>query len=113
MRFLIDENVPIQVMAWLQEKGHDAKRVPSGTKNGNVLALATSELRVVLTQDKDFANRLQYPPANYHGLIVFRIHPPIVEQLISGLQKLLNEGPSEFSKKLVILEMAGFHLLDS
>src|SRR5258708_283033 len=102
MRFLIDENVPIQVMSWLQNKNHDATRVPAGIKNGQVLALASSESRVLLTQDKDFANRLQYPPAKFRGLIVLRIHPPVLEQLIASLDKLLLEGPTDFSRKLVI-----------
>src|SRR5437762_2581385 len=112
MRFLVDENVPIQVIAWLKEKNHDAKRVPPGTKNGNVLALAAAESRVVVTQDRDFANRIQYPPTHYQGVIIFRIHPPIIEELISSFNHLLGEGPSDFSKKLIILEVAGFRLLD-
>lgn len=113
MQFLVDENVPVQLIDWLQKNGHDAKRVPSGIKNGQVLALANSDFRILITQDKDFANRLQYPPAKFHGLIVLRIHPPVIEQLLAGLKKLLTEGPSDYSKKLVILESTGFHLLDS
>ena len=112
MRFLIDENVPVQIIQWFQDAGHDAARVPAGIKNGKVLALAISETRVLITQDKDFANRLQYPPSKYPGIIVFRIHPSVVETFISSIKRLLAQGPSDLSKKLVILEPNGFHLLD-
>jgi predicted nuclease of predicted toxin-antitoxin system len=63
MLFLIDENVPVQIIEWLHNSGHDATRVPAGTKNGKVLALAISESRVLLTQDKDFTNTVQYIPS--------------------------------------------------
>ena len=51
MQFLIDENVPIQIIGWLKSCGHDAMRVPAGIQNGKVLALAIAEKRILITQD--------------------------------------------------------------
>ena len=112
MRALIDENVHVKVIHWLKEEGHDAVRVPSGTKNGAVIKLAQSESRVLITQDADFSSRFLYPPDQLKGIIVFKIHPPKLEKLLKALQQLLDEFPEHnFSGKLVILEEEGCRLL--
>ena len=112
MRVLLDEDVHIKVLDWLVERGHDVIRVPSGLKNGDVLALAKRESRVLVTRDKDFSNRLMYPPDQHPGILVLRIHPPQLEKLTAALQTLLTKLPeSEFTGKLVITEEGGFHLL--
>ena len=112
MRLLVDENVHVKVISWLKEKGHDAIRVPSGTKNGAVIKLAQSESRVLMTNDNDFENRFLYQPSQLKGIIVFKIHPPKLEKLLKALQQLLDEFPEHnFSGKLVILDEEGCRLL--
>ena len=37
MRFLIDEDVDVRLIGLLRRLGHEAKRVPSGAKNGAVI----------------------------------------------------------------------------
>ncbi len=112
MRALLDEDVHIKVLRWLIEAGHDVIRVPSGLKNGRVIELARRETRVLITRDKDFANRLLYPPAQSSGIVLLRIHPPLLEKLIAALQLVLAKLPeTEFTAKLVIVEEHGFHLI--
>ncbi|MDP2600194.1 MAG: DUF5615 family PIN-like protein [Deltaproteobacteria bacterium] len=112
MRVLIDENVHVKVISWLKEKGCDVLRVPSGTKNGNVIKLAQNESRVLMTNDTNFSNRFLYPPKQFHGIIILKIHPPKLENLLSALQKLLKEFPElDLRGKLVILEEEGCRLI--
>lgn len=112
MRALIDEDVHVKVISWLKEKGHDAVRVPAGTKNGAVIKLAQSESRVLITRDTDFSNRFLYPPSQFKGIIVLKIHPPKLEKLLKPLEQLLDEFPEHnFSGKLIILEEEGCRLL--
>ena len=112
MRVLLDEDVHIGVMDWLRQSGHDVVRVPSGLKNVAVLALAICETRLLVTRDKDFANRLMYPPAKCPGIAVLRIHPPKLESLVAALQSLLGQVDGEMLKgKLAIIEESGYHLL--
>lgn len=63
MRLLVDENVDVKVIAFLKRLGHDAVRVPSGTKNGAVMRLAVEERRALVTRDSDFADSARFPPA--------------------------------------------------
>jgi len=113
MQFLLDEDVHIKLLSWLKDAGHNVVRVPSGFKNGQVIGLARSESRILITRDKDFSNRLMYPPDQSPGIIILRIHPPQYEAFVSALKLLFQALPAaeDFSGKLVILEEGGYHLL--
>ncbi len=76
MRILLDEDVHARVLDWLVKQGHSVVRVSSGLKNGQVVELARQESRALISRDKDFANRLMYPPEKSAGIVVLRIHPP-------------------------------------
>lgn len=113
MRFLIDENVHVKIIDYLVSQGHDVMRVPSGIKNGQVVSLAQTEKRILVTNDKDFANRLLYDPNKYAGIIIFRIHPPTIEKLTLALQSLFVGVGAQFdwNGKLIIVEESGYHLI--
>lgn len=89
MRFLVDENVHAGIVVFLASLGHDAKRVPSGIRNGEVIALAVKEDRALVTHDKDFQNEGRYPPAKTPGIIYLKIHPPLLPALEEALRSLL------------------------
>jgi len=112
MRVLLDEDVHIKVRDWLLARGHEVIRVPSGLKNGEVIALARRESRMLITRDRDFANRLLYPPAQTPGIVILQIHPPRLEALVAALQSLFGAlTEAQFAGKLVIVEQQGYHLL--
>jgi len=111
MKFLIDENIRIEIMDFLTEKGHDVKRVPCGMENGDVMSLATNEQRILITHDIHFSNILIYPPAKYSGIIRIKIHPPTLEKITNALSNLLGKiSSNEFKKKLFILEEDKFRI---
>ena len=53
-KFLLDENVRIELAEYLHETGADAVRVPKGLKNGRIAALSLKEGRIVVTNDEVF-----------------------------------------------------------
>lgn len=91
MRFLVDENVHAGVVDFLVLLGHDAERVPSGIRNGEVIALAVKEERILVTHDKDFEDKVRYPAVGTPGIICLRIHPPRLPALTESLRRLLAE----------------------
>jgi len=112
MRALLDENIHVKVLNWLVASSHDAIRVPTGWKNGQVIELARRERRVLITQDKDFANRLLYPPAQCHGIVILRIHPPQLTQLTAALQRVFDVmSESEIIGKLIVVDDRECHRL--
>ena len=65
MHFLADENLPAITIDALRSAGVDVASVREdapGSKDDEVLALARTEARVLLTFDKDFRTVYGFPP---------------------------------------------------
>ncbi|MCG2691668.1 DUF5615 family PIN-like protein [Microgenomates group bacterium] len=112
LKFLLDENVDVRLTSFLKKLGFSVLVCPKGLKNGAVLALADKESCVLLTNDKDFANLGAVGPSESAGIVVFRVHPPVLSKLESALSKLLKEvSPKEFSGKVFLLSETGVEIL--
>ena len=77
MRVKLDENLPIQLKRLFTESGHDAATVVDeglgGASDVEVASVCIGEQRVLVTQDLDFSDIRTYPPADYSGIVVFRL----------------------------------------
>jgi predicted nuclease of predicted toxin-antitoxin system len=77
LRFLADENIPQAVILSLRSRGIDVAAVQEaclGASDAEVLALAASERRVLLTFDKDFGALARLPgPPRPAGVVLFRL----------------------------------------
>ena len=102
LRFLLDENVPIEVKEFLESRGFQAEYTPKGAKNRKVALLAEEKKLVLFTRDTDFLNTDLFPPKEYFGIVVFRIHPPRPEKLIEGTASLLEEV-KDFKGRLFVV----------
>lgn len=78
MNFKIDENLPLEFVNLLREARHDAVSVLDqqlgGADDSAVAARCRQEQRVIITLDLDFSDIREYPPEDYYGLIVLRVH---------------------------------------
>ncbi|MBK5961340.1 hypothetical protein CCR97_24500 [Rhodoplanes elegans] len=78
MRWLVDECVDAALVTVLREFGHDvldvAERAPGAT-DAEVIALAWSESRLLLTEDKDFGDLVFRQVKTVPGLVLLRIDP--------------------------------------
>ena len=103
MRFLLDENVHHGLLRFLREHGDDVVLSAKGLANGAVLTSAVSATRVLITHDKDFAER---PPVVDHpGVILLRIPPEALDVLMAALQRLLVQVSSSerFTNRLFVV----------
>jgi predicted nuclease of predicted toxin-antitoxin system len=93
MKFKVDENLPIEVATQLQEAGYDALTVLdqalSGEFDPTIAAICQQEERVLLTLDLDFADIRSYPPAQYPGIIVFRLVQQDKPHVLTVLNRLI------------------------
>ena len=89
LKFLLDENIPIQVRAFLESKGHIAEYSTKGIKNKELASLALNKRYILLTRDYEFADTIPFPPRQFYGIIVLQIHPPKAEKLIKEMETLL------------------------
>ncbi len=111
LKFLLDENVPKSVKTFLEHEGVPAEYGPKGVRNTEIISLSREKRSVLITRDSDFLDRLLYPPREFSGIIVFRIHPPIPEKLVNALSLLLQEV-KEFKGKLFVVEEDGFEIME-
>ena len=76
MKFKVDENLPVELLADLRAGGHEAHTVPeegiTGSPDSTVMKRVQAERRVLLTMDKGIANARAYPPNRYAGIVLFR-----------------------------------------
>lgn len=111
MKLLADENIPDELVDLLRSKGHRVLPVPAGTKDPDIATIAKKERCILLTQDRDFANIIWYPPEGLHGIIRLKFHPPVIADILTALEDLFqNFSQKDLDKKLVILEKDGFRI---
>lgn len=111
MRLLADENIPDELVDLLRSRGYDVAAVPPKSKDADIALIAKRERRVLLTQDKDFANIIWYPPETLHGIIRLKFHPPVILDILSALEDLFRRLSSkDLDKRLVILEKNGLRI---
>jgi predicted nuclease of predicted toxin-antitoxin system len=93
LKFKVDENMPAEVAALLNDVGHDAVTVPQqhmgGQPDPKIAAACQQEGRVVLTLDLDFADIRAYPPFDYAGIVVLRLSRIDKYRIIGALERLL------------------------
>ena len=97
MRLLADENFPLPAVAALRQAGHDvtwARTDAPGTGDLALLDLAETEGRLLLTLDRDLwqiaiqrRTRLERS-----GVILFRVHPAIPENITPLVLRTLRTG---------------------
>jgi len=80
VRFLANENFPLDAVETLQAQGHDIAWVrmdAPGSSDEQVLARANREKRILLTFDKDFGELAFHAGLNAEcGIMLFRIPAP-------------------------------------
>lgn len=109
-KFLLDENIRIEIKEFLESKGFSAEYVTKGISNGRLALLVKEKKLVLLTRDSDFLNSVLFPPNQFFGIIVLQIHPPEAEKLIKGMELLLSEV-KEFKGKLFIVEEERYEIV--
>ena len=70
MRFLVDECTGPAVAQWLREQGHDVFSVfddARGMADDDVIDKAALENRILITNDKDFGEKVYRDQREHHG----------------------------------------------
>lgn len=109
MRFKIDENLPVEVAELLRSEGHDALTVFDeslvGEEDQRIIEVCEDEERALVTMDMDFSDVRSYPPQDYYGLIVLRLHrqdkPHVLGAIKTAMALFKNE---QIEKRLWIVE---------
>ena len=93
LKFKIDENLPGVVAEILREAGFDAETVLQeglgGAPDESLASVCKEEGRVLVTLDLDFSDIRTYPPDEYPGFIVFRLHNHSIQSISQTIRKVV------------------------
>jgi predicted nuclease of predicted toxin-antitoxin system len=89
VRWLADECIAATLVAYLRADGHDVLYVAeaaAGLSDADVVALASREIRLLLTEDKDFDDLVFRRERVIIGVVLMRINPenPALKATVSG-----------------------------
>ena len=81
------------------------------TPDQKVLSLAVERSLVLLTNDKDFADILRYPPSSHAGIVVLRIRAANEAKVHRTLLSLLTDhSPESLRGSLAVVSAAKYRL---
>jgi predicted nuclease of predicted toxin-antitoxin system len=110
MRFLADENVEGPVIEALQAAGHDVVTIASeivGIRDPDVLARSVQERRVLLTNDKDFAELAFLQRSAATGIILMRLPRSSSRKKASRLVAVAGAHADRLTGAMTVVEERG------
>ena len=111
----MDENLPRDLAALFRDSGHDAVTVLDqglgGAGDSALAAICVSEQRTLVTLDKDFSDIRAYPPTQFAGLVVLRLHSHSRDHVLEiGRRFLSAVRGTDLHGQLWIVEEAGIRV---
>lgn len=108
-RLLLDENVPVQVLAWLRDFRpqwrieHTSETGLNGRPDHEIFQWAQDHSAIVVTFDEDFADIRNFDVG--HGVIRLRVWPTTSAETIAALSRLFSTvTEQELQEALVIVD---------
>lgn len=106
MRFLVDECTGPAVAEWLCSQGHDAFSVFDelpGISDEEVIRRAYDERRILITNDKDFGEKVYRQRHPHRGVVLLRLDNERSVNKISVLRNLLSEYADRLHDRFVVV----------
>lgn len=104
MRFLVDENLGRRLVHALRDRGHDVAWMVErmqGQRDSDILDVANTEQRIVITNDPDFGSLVFHEQAACHGVVLLRIHDASFEAVrdmtLAAIDQYGNQLVGQFS----------------
>jgi predicted nuclease of predicted toxin-antitoxin system len=108
----MDQCVPRSVADSLRNAGHAVdllrNHLPINAQDNDVIAPTQSLEAVLVSLNGDFADIVNYPPANFRGIISVQVknHPESLPAIVIRLLTYLGEHPDRehYAEKLLLVE---------
>jgi len=106
MRFLVDECVGPAVTRWLRDQSHKVFSVyeeSQGASDRDILEKAYSENWILITNDKDFGEKVYREKQPHHGVIFLRLQDERSASKIGAIEKLLDGYKDQLGNAFVVV----------
>src|SRR5437667_8421604 len=105
MRFLVDESTGSAVAIWLREQGHEVFSIydeARGMDDTAVIIKAHAESWILITNDKDFGEKVYREKFPHHGIVLLRLGDERAAVKIETLRKLLERHSERLAGQYVV-----------
>jgi predicted nuclease of predicted toxin-antitoxin system len=106
MRFLVDESTGPRVADWLTAEGHEVVSIyhsARGADDETIVQMAYAEDRILITNDKDFGEKVYRERKPHRGTILLRLVDERAEMKIDALRRLLRTYSNQISGRFVVV----------
>lgn len=105
MRFVVDECTGPSVANWLRGQGHEVVSAfdeHRGADDEEWIQRAFDEQRILITNDKDFGDKVYRDGHAHHGVILLRLADETPASKIAVLKRLLDQYGARISGQFVV-----------
>jgi predicted nuclease of predicted toxin-antitoxin system len=106
MRFIVDESSGPSLARWLREMGHEVFSVyeqSRGISDAEVIEKACGEDWILITNDKDFGEKVYREKHPHHGIVLLRLADERLEMKIETMKVLLSEHANRLNDNFVVV----------
>jgi predicted nuclease of predicted toxin-antitoxin system len=106
MRFLVDECTGPAVAVWLRDKGHEIYSVFDEARamaDDDIIRKALSENWILITNDKDFGNKVFRDGRLHKGIILLRLEDETAQSKVRILSRLLENYPDRLQDAFIVV----------
>ena len=106
MRFLVDECTGPAVGRWLRGEGHEVYSVyerSRGIDDDEIIKIAYAENWIIITNDKDFGEKVYREKYPHRGVILLRLENDRVKAKIVALERVLDNHADKLSDNFVVV----------
>ena len=106
MRFIVDECAGPAVAHWLRGQKHEVFSVyeqARGMEDDAILAKAFAEDWILITNDKDFGEKVYRERRPHKGIVLLRLEDERAANKIAALQRLLESYANQLPNQFVVV----------
>jgi len=107
MKFLADENVERDVVLYLRTLNHDvfyASEADKRMTDSELLAIASKQKRILITNDKDFGELVFLQRLMSFGVILMRFEEESISVKTGVLEFLLNKYSGKIRNRFIVID---------
>jgi predicted nuclease of predicted toxin-antitoxin system len=115
MRFLVDECTGPTVAESLRAKGHSVFSVyeeARGLSDDEIIEKAFDENWIIITNDKDFGEKIFRKHQPNHGIILLRLEDERAQNKIAILEKVLSLYPDRITDHYMVVSERKVRIID-
>ena len=107
IKFIVDMGVSKKVEDWLLKNDYDIKAIcdiDPRMRDIDVLRLAVTEKRMVITMDKDFGELVFNSGLNHYGVLLLRLEDANSDKKVKTIQEILEKYEDKLQNNFCVYQ---------